>query len=337
MEISMKSKYAVTFGEVMMRLSTPAFARFTQAKNFNVVFGGAEANVGISLAKFGIPATHVTRLPEHDLGNSVVQYLKGHGVDTSSVQFGTERLGVYFVENGAMHRAPKIIYDRSDSAFANITSGQFDWDTIMQQASWFHWTGITPAISQGAADECLAAIRAARKHGVRISGDINYRRNLWQYGKSATDVMPALIEGTDYMVAAVTDITNCLGIAAEDFDSASARVMKQCPSIKRIACTQRNTISASHNKLQGSLWNGKQRLSSREYDLTHIVDRIGGGDAYMAGLIYGWMKNFDDQQTLEFATAASVLKHSIEGDANVVTVEEVQSLVKNENTGKLLR
>jgi 2-dehydro-3-deoxygluconokinase len=333
----MDTKHVVTFGEIMMRLSTPGFGRFTQAQTFNVVYGGAEANVSISLAKFGLNASHVTRLPEHDLGEAVLRYLKAHNVDTSSVQFGNDRLGIYFVENGAMHRAPKIIYDRFNSAFANVKRGQFDWDAIMKKASWFHWTGITPAISQGAADECLAAILAAKKYGIPVSGDINYRRNLWQYGKKATEVMPPLIEGTQYLVAATSDISNCLGINAPDFDTACAKVMETNSSIKKVACTERETISASHNKLTGILWNGKQRITSRQYDLTQIVDRIGGGDAYMAGLIYGWMKNLGDQQTLDFATAASALKHSIEGDANLATVGEVQALVKNENTGKLLR
>lgn len=331
------SKQAVTFGEVMMRLSVPGFGRFTQAQNLNIVYGGAEANVSISLAHFGIGAAHVTRLPENDLGKSVVQYLNQQGVGTSYIQFGSERLGLYFLENGSMQRAPKIIYDRFDSAFAHIRPGQIDWDSIMKNAAWFHWTGITPAISQGAADTCLEAIRAAKKHNVPVSGDINYRRNLWQYGKQASDVMPALIEGTQYMIAGLSDITNCLGITDADFSAACGKVMKSYPGIKRITHAHRDTISASHNKIHGILWNGKTLLRSREHDLTHIVDRVGAGDAFMAGLIYGWMKNSDDQQTLEFAVAASALKHSVEGDANVVTVEEVEALVKNENTGKLLR
>jgi 2-dehydro-3-deoxygluconokinase len=330
-------KQAVTFGEVMMRLSVPGFGRFTQAQSFNVVYGGAEANVSISLAHFGIEAAHVTRLPDNDLGKSVVQYLNNHGVGTSYIQHGSERLGLYFLENGSMQRAPKIVYDRFDSAFAHIKGGQIDWDTVMKNASWFHWTGITPAVSQGAADACLEAIRAAKKYNVPVSGDINYRRNLWQYGKKASDVMPALIEGTHYMIAGLSDITNCLGITDADFSAACSNVMKSYPGIKKITHAHRDTISASHNKIHGLLWDGKTLLRSREHDLTHIVDRVGAGDAFMAGLIYGWMKNLDDQQTLEFATAASALKHSVEGDANLATVEEVEALVKDENTGKLLR
>jgi 2-dehydro-3-deoxygluconokinase len=327
----------VTFGEVLMRLSAPDFGRFSQAKSYNVVYGGAEANVGISLAHFGIPATHVTRLPDHAIGKSVVQFLKSNNVDTSHITFGSERLGLYFLENGAMQRAPKIIYDRFDSAFAHISPGQINWESIMQRASWFHWTGITPAISQGAADVCLEAITAAKKYNVPVSGDLNYRRNLWQYGKQAIDVMPALINGSQYIIAGLPDIENCAGINSEDFIKACRQMLQTYPQIKAITHVHRETISASHNKIQGVFWNGQNLLTSREYDLTHIVDRVGAGDAYMAGLIYGWLNNYADQQTLEFATASSALKHSIEGDVNLATVEEVDALVKDQNTGKLLR
>lgn len=331
------SRHVVTFGEIMMRLSVPGFGRFLQAQNLNVVYGGAEANVAISLSRLGIPSSHVTRLPQNDFGSAVVDYLSHHGVDTSSILLGDGRLGLYFVENGAMQRAPKIIYDRFNSAFANIKSQQIEWENVMRNASWFHWTGITPAISQGAADSCLEAIKAARKYDVPVSGDINYRRNLWQYGKKAIDVMPALIEGTQYMIAGLTDIANCIGVNTGNFEDVCTSVMQSFPALKKITHTHRETISASHNKIQGVLWNGTETLRSREYDLTHIVDRVGAGDAYMAGLIYGWMKKMNDQQTIEFATAASALKHSIEGDANLVTAEEVEALVKDENTGKLLR
>jgi 2-dehydro-3-deoxygluconokinase len=207
----------------------------------------------------------------------------------------------------------------------------------MQQASWFHWTGITPAISQAAADACLEAINAAQKFQVPVSGDINYRRNLWQYGKQAIDVMPSLVRGTQYIVAGESDIENCLGITSSDFENACLNAIQNYPSIKKIAQTNRETVSASHNRVEGIIFDGKKKFVSRKYDLTHIVDRVGGGDAFMAGLIYGWMKNLGDQQTVEFATAASALKHSIEGDANLSTLQEVEALVKNENTGRLLR
>jgi 2-dehydro-3-deoxygluconokinase len=336
-QVQVMKKYAITFGEIMMRLSTTGHNRFTQSESFKVVYGGAEANVSIALSKLGIDASHVTRLPQNDLGKAVIEYLDRHRVQTSFIQFGEERLGLYFLENGSMHRAPKIIYDRFDSAFANLRPGQFDWTAIMQQASWFHWTGITPAISQATADVCLEAIQAANRFGVPVSGDINYRRNLWQYGKKAIDVMPALVHGTQFVIAGESDLQNCLAITGSDFQDAAMKTMQYYASIKKIAHTNRQTLSASHNRIEGLIFDGNRTYSSRQFDLTHIVDRVGGGDAFMAGLIYGWMKPMNDQQTVEFATAASALKHSIEGDANLSTLEEVIALVKDENTGKLLR
>jgi 2-dehydro-3-deoxygluconokinase len=330
-------KRVITFGEIMLRLSTPSFARFTQASQFNALYAGSEANVASSLAILGIPAAHVTRFPQHDLGQAATQSLKRYGVDTQYIVYGDERIGVYFLENGAIHRASRIIYDRFDSAFAHIMPGMIDWDTIMKQASWFHWTGITPAISQGAADVCYEAIQSARKNNVTISGDINYRRNLWQYGKSARDVMPALIESTDIIVAGIADMENCVGISGDSFEGACKAFMKANPGTKKIASTVRDSISSSHNKLKGILWNGKNLSTSKEYDLTHIVDRVGAGDAFMAGLIYSIINKKNDQQIIEFATAAGALKHTIEGDVNLSTAEEVENLVKGENVGKLLR
>jgi len=330
-------KKVITFGEIMMRLSTPGFARFTQATQFNVLYAGSEANVASSLALLGISAAHVTRFPEHDLGRAATQTLQRYGVDTSHIVYGDERIGVYFLENGSMQRASRIVYDRFDSAFAHIKPGMIDWDVIMQQASWFHWTGITPAISQGAADVCLEALQSARKHNVTISGDINYRRNLWQYGKSARDLMPPMIALTDIVIAGITDMENCMGVTGDTYEAACKAFQKANPATKHISSTLRDSVSSSHNKLRGMLWNGKELLHSREYEMTHIVDRVGGGDAFMAGLVYGFMKKKTDQQTIEFATAASVLKHSIEGDVNLSTVEDVEALVKGENIGKLLR
>lgn len=321
----------------MMRLSVPGNGRFTQAETFQAVYGGSEANVGVALSNFGIPAAHVTRLPDNDLGKSVVQHLRRYNVNTDHIVFGDERLGLYFLENGAMQRPPRIIYDRFHSAFSFIKPGQIDWNTVMKEASWFHWTGITPAISQGAADVCKEAIEAANKHGVTVSGDINYRRNLWQYGKDARDIMPALIKGTHYMIAGISDIENCLGIKGNDYAVVCKEVINKNSQIKKISFTHRDTISASHNKIHGVMFDGNNLLESKEYDLTHIVDRVGAGDAFMAGLIYGWLKKYDDQQTLEFGTASCALKHSIEGDVNLATVEEVETLIKGENTGKLLR
>ncbi|MBL7856989.1 MAG: sugar kinase [Cyclobacteriaceae bacterium] len=330
-------KKIITFGEIMMRLSTPGYLRFVQADQFNVLYAGSEANVAVSLSYLGLPAEHVTRFPDNDFGLAATQSLKRYGVCTDHILYGDERIGVYFLENGSMQRSSTIIYDRFDSAFAHIQPGMIDWDTIMKEASWFHWTGITPALSQGAADVCREAIESARKNGATVSGDINYRRNLWQYGKSARDVMPALIESTDVVVAGIADMENCAGISGDTMEEASIKFMKTFPNTKKISTTIRKSISSSHNKIAAVLWSGKELIQSKEYDLTHIVDRVGSGDAFMAGLVYGMIKKWSDQQTIEFATAACALKHAVAGDVNLVTAQEIEALVCGENVGKLLR
>lgn len=331
------SNKVVTIGEIMMRLSTPGFTRFVQADSMDVVYAGSEANVAVSLSLFGLPAAHITRFPDNDLGRAATQALERYGVDVRHVAFGSERIGVYFLENGAMQRSSRIIYDRFNSAFANIRPEHVDWDSVLDGASWFHYTGITPAISQGAADVCLIGAKKARAKGIKVSGDINYRRNLWQYGKSAREVMPALIEQTDIVVAGTTDFENCAGIKGADFLDSCRRAMEHFPNIKKITSTHRESVSSSHNRMHAQLWDGKVNYTSQTYDLTHIVDRVGTGDAYMAGLIYGWLKNKSDQDTLEFAIAACALKHSVPGDVNLVTVAEVEALQSGENVGKLLR
>jgi 2-dehydro-3-deoxygluconokinase len=331
------NKYVVTFGEVMLRLSTPSHSRFTQTKSFDATYAGAEANVAVSLANLGIPSAHVTRFPNNDLGNAAVNSLRQYGVETRHILYGDERIGVYFLENGSMQRASRIIYDRFDSAFANIGSDEVNWDHILKHASWFHYTGITPAISKTAADACISAVKTARKLGVKVSGDINYRRNLWQYGKSAQDIMPELIEHTDIILAGKNDVENCCGITGENTEDAFRKMMKSFPAIKKIASTKRESLSSSHNEISARLWNGHEMIKSKKYDLTHIVDRIGAGDAFMAGLIYGLINKKDDVWSLEFATAASAWKHSIEGDFNLASADEIETLMKGENIGKLLR
>lgn len=333
----MKGNTVVTFGEVMLRLSPPGFARLTQSPSLNVTYGGAEANVAASLASFGVRSAHVTRFPQNDLGEAATMSLRKNGVDTSYIKYGEERMGVYFLENGSIHRASRIVYDRFDSAFAHIQKGEIDWDEVLEGASWFHYTGITPAISQGAADVCLEALQAARQKQIKISGDINYRRNLWQYGKTAKDIMPSLVELTDVVVAGITDLENCIGVTGKTFEEACKVAVKQYPNIQLITTTERNSISSSHNIISALLFDGKKTIHSKSYDLTHIVDRVGAGDAYIAGLIYGLLAKKDLQHSLEFAIAASAWKHTIEGDVNLVSVQEIESLVKGENVGKLLR
>jgi 2-dehydro-3-deoxygluconokinase len=331
------NKKVISLGDVMMRLSTRGHSRFVQADSFEVRYAGSEANVTAALAGWGTPAAHITRFPENDLGRAATEALQKCGVDTSYIIYGPERLGIYFLENGAMQRASRIVYDRFDSAFAHIKSEMFEWENIMQHASWFHWSGITPALSQGAADVCLKAIETARKFNVPVSGDINYRRNLWQYGKQPLNVMPALISMCDVVVGGSTDFENCLGISGNDFESVCKLVMKANPAVKKIATTERESISSSHNKISALLFTGKTLMKSKTYDLTHIVDRVGSGDSFMAGLIYGMLHSKTDADALEFATASCALKHSIEGDVNLCTVEEIEALVRDENVGKLLR
>jgi 2-dehydro-3-deoxygluconokinase len=331
------NKRVVTFGEIMMRLSTPAFSRFTQTSNFNIIYAGSEANVAASLANFGTPAEHVTRFPDNDLGTAATQTLKKLGVETKHIVFGDRRMGLYFLENGSMQRSSRIIYDRFDSAFAHIRPGMIDWVEVLEGASWFHWTGITPAISQGAADVCIEAITAARNSGLTISGDINYRRNLWQYGKTARDIMPAMIEQTDVVVAGIADMENCAGVSGETFEKACRNFIHTFSNVKKITTTVRESISSSHNRIHALLFDGKELLQSQEYDLTHIIDRVGSGDAYMGGLIHGLITGQSDLQALEFATAACAWKHSVEGDVNLASAAEIEALVKGENVGKLLR
>lgn len=329
-------KRIITLGEIMMRFSPQSHERFIQARDYQLVFGGAEANVAASLSNWGFSAAHVTAFPDHDLGKAALRYLRSSGIDTSYVYFTEGRMGLYFLEQGAMQRSSKIIYDRFHSAFSLFDSALVDWDAVFHEADWFHWTGITPAISASAALLCLDAVEAARNRGVKISGDINYRRNLWQYGKSPLEIMPELIRNTDVIIAGLTDLENCIGIQEQDYVKACRKAQEMFPAIKKISTTYRDSISSSHNALEGVLWNGEELLHSKRYDMQDIIDRVGGGDAFMAGLIYG-LADKDDQEALEFAVAASVLKHSIPGDKNFVSVEEVEHLVQGENVGKLFR
>lgn len=327
----------VTLGEIMLRLSAPGNSRLTQTQTLHVAYGGSEANVVISLSLFGMKAEHVTVFPNNDFGVAATQHLKKFGVITDHIQYTNERMGVYFLEEGAMQRSSRIVYDRFDSAFANIKAGSVDWKDVLKDASWFHWSGITPAISQGAADVCLEAIQTANKLGITVSGDVNYRRNLWQYGKTVLDVMPALIKGTNVVLGGTGDIENCTGIKGDGFEDAAKKLMDAYPSVKKVFKTDRDSISTSRNKISGKVFDGDKIYKSKEYDLTHIVDRVGTGDAFMAGIIYGMLNGMSDKEALDFGVAAGALKHSVEEDVNLVTVKEVESLVRDENVGKLMR
>ena len=333
----------------MLRLATPGYLRFGQARDFSATFGGAEANVAVSLANYGIPVSFVTRLPENDIARSCVADLRGYGVDTSGIVYGGDRIGIFYLETGAVARASKVIYDRAHSAMSEIRPGMVDWDRVFSGAGWFHWTGITPAISESAAMACLEAVRAARKAGLTVSCDLNYRKNLWKYGKSASEVMPELVENCDIILGNEEDAWTVFGIRPEGFDARDGKVeaasfesvcrqlKERFPRASRIAVTLRGSVSASHNTWSGVLFDGRNFFRSRQYDITHIVDRVGGGDSFMGGLIYGLLTyKGDDGKALEFATAASCLKHTIYGDYNQVTVSEVEKLMSGDASGLAL-
>jgi 2-dehydro-3-deoxygluconokinase len=344
----MKTK-VVTFGEVMLRLTTPGFSRFGQQNQFDVNFGGGEANVAVSLANYGLNAEFVSRLPNNDIADACLREMKGLGVCTKNIVKGGDRMGIYFVEKGAVARASKVIYDRAFSSFSTIESNMLDWKEILKDATWFHWSGITPAVSESAALACLEGIRVANKLGVTVSCDLNYRKKLWNYGKSATEVMPKLVEGTDIVMGNEEDAEMCLGIKPENTDitkgeidadaysAVSERIIKEFPRVKKVITTLRESVSASHNNWSGVIWNGKELLKSKSYRITHIVDRVGGGDSFMGGLIYGLTQLGSDQEALEFAVAASALKHTVDGDYNRVTIEEVKKLMGGDASGRVSR
>jgi len=334
----------------MLRLATPGQSRFTQAKSFEACFGGGEANVAVSLANFGEAVSFVTRLPENDLGDACLRDLEGHRVDTQYILRGGSRMGIYFLENGAVQRPSKVIYDRAGSSFATLETGMFNWEGIFEGADWFHWTGITPAVSQGAADSCREAIEVAREMGITVSCDLNYRAKLWKWGKKAGEVMPDLVAMCDVAIGNEEDAEKVFGIKSPDVDVSAGKVKadhyrfvceslaKSFPSLKTIAITLRGSISASHNTWSGVLWHENEFHSAPVYDILPIVDRVGTGDAFAAGLIHGLRKyKTDCQTTLNFATAASCLKHSIPGDFNAVSVSEVEALMAGEASGRVSR
>jgi 2-dehydro-3-deoxygluconokinase len=340
----------VTFGEVMLRLATPGFERFGQTNLLSATYGGGEANVAVSLAYYGIPVSFVTRLPKNDIAQACINELRGFGVNVNHIVSGGERMGIYFLETGAVSRASKVIYDRSNSAIAQIKSGMIDWNKVLDGASWFHWTGITPAISQGAADVCLEGIKVANEKGITVSCDLNFRKNLWKYGKTAGEVMPVLVNGCDVVLGNEEDAEMALGIKPEGvnvtlghieaaaYQSVSEQIMKKFPRCKKVITTLRGSINANHNTWSGVLWDGKKLYEAPTYQITHIVDRVGGGDSFMGGLIYGLLtyKN-DAQKALNFAVAASCLKHTIYGDYNRVTVDEVEKLMLGDTSGRVSR
>ena len=334
----------------MLRLSPPGYQRITQARSFDLVYGGGEANVAVSLANFGEKVQYVTRLPKNELGDACIQYLRQYGIDTGFILRGGERLGIYFLESGAAQRGSKVLYDRSNSSISTIQPGMLDWQAIFDGADWFHWTGITPAISEGMAQVCLEAIQVACQKGIPISCDLNYRTKLWKWGKSAGEVMPQLIQYCQIAIGNEEDIEKVFGIKAPNTDVTRAKVEagnykivceelnRRFPNLKIIAITLRGSISASHNTWSGVLWDSAGFYSGLTLDLAFIVDRVGGGDAFAGALIYA-LRHFGDdrQKALDFAIAASCLKHSIYGDFNLATLEEVEKIMGGDVSGRVSR
>lgn len=335
-------KKVVALGEILLRFSTTDHLRISQSNAFNADYGGSELNVLTSAANFGMDCEMVTVLPDNDLGMAAIMQMRKFNIGTQFIPKTGERLGLYFLEKGASVRGSKIIYDRAHSSFSQIQTGMINWEEVFKEADWFHWSGITAGVSQGAADVCLEAIEVAYKMGLTISTDFNYRANLWNYGKSAGEVMKAMVSkchiilAGDYASRQYFDI-HATGDTEDDLNKSLCEKLKaRFPVAKKIIITHRDNISALHNKWSAVLYADGKLLKSQTYDITDIVDRIGAGDSFMGALIYG-LNHFEDQRALEFAVAASCLKHTVYGDANLVTAQEVIDLVQGDTTGRVRR
>jgi len=344
----------ITFGEIMLRLKAPHQERFFQSLLLEATFGGGEANVAVSLANYGVDVAFVTVLPKNLIADGCIRDMRRAGVDTSLIVRGGERMGIYFLEAGSNQRPSVVVYDRAGSSIATAGLGSIDWDRVFSGASWFHLTGITPAISQSAADLSLEAVQKAKQQGLTVSCDYNYRKNLWKYGKSAQEVMRQIVACVDIGIANEEDCQAALGISVQigsdwkqevesgklDVDryrALSDQVLKVFPNLKMQAITLRESHSADHNGWSACLNNRSQFLVSRHYEIADIVDRVGTGDSFAAGLIYGLLTGMNDETALDWATAASCLKHSVLGDYNLVSVIEVERLMKGEASGRVQR
>ena len=335
-------------GEIMLRLKSYGNERFLQSPGFEATFGGGEANVAVSLANFGMNADFVTFLPDNVIADECVRQLKGFGVGTGNIMRGPGRLGIYYLETGACARPSKVVYDREGSAVSLAGVDSYDWEKIFADSTWLHITGITPALSQNAADVALAAVTEANLRGITVSVDLNYRKNLWKYGVEAKEVMTKIASLTDVIIANEEDCQKSLGITVDvdvtagkidddKYMELTGKVMEAYPNAKIVAVTLRESISADHNGWRACINDGEDFYVSRRYDITDIVDRVGGGDSFAAGLIYG-LNNYDsDEKALEFAVAASCLKHTIPGDFNRVTVREVETLMAGDGSGRVQR
>ena len=339
-------KRVITFGEIMLRLAPEGYYRFVQAEKYGATFGGGEANVAVSLANFGVDAVFVSKVPKHEIGQACVNSLRRFGVDTDEILRGGDRLGIYYLEKGASQRPSKVIYDRAGSSISQATKDEFDWEDILEGADWFHFTGITPALGDNVAEICLEAVKAAKKKGITVSCDLNYRNKLWSKEK-AGEVMGELCKYVDVCIANEQDADDVFGIKARNTDVTSGKVdhegykdvalqLASRFGFKKVAITLRGSISANDNDWAGMLYDGNDFFFSRTYPV-HIVDRVGGGDSFGGGLIYACLNDYSGQDTINFAVAASCLKHSIEGDYNMVTVDEVKKLAGGDASGRVQR
>lgn len=336
----------ITFGELMLRLAPEGYYRFLQSEKYLATFGGAEANVAVSLANYGIDVAFVSKLPKHEIGQTVVNSLRKYGVDTSLIVRGGDRVGVYYCEKGASQRPSKVIYDRAYSAIAMADKSDFDWDKIFEGVEWFHFTGITPALSDSMAEITLLALQQAKKRNVTVSCDLNYRNKLWSKEK-AGKIMSELCSYVDYCIANEEDAKDVFGIEADNTDIYSGKLNREGYisvakkltdkfNFKGVAITLRESLSANDNNWSAMLYTGGEAYFSKKYSV-HIVDRVGGGDSFGGGLIYSLISGYDEQSTIEFAVAASCLKHSIEGDYNLVSVDEVKKLAGGDASGRVQR
>jgi len=336
----------ITFGEIMLRLAPEGYSRFLQAQSYGATFGGGEANVAVSLANYGIDAAFVTKLPKHEIGQAAVNSLRQFGVDTSKIIRGGNRVGIYFLEKGASQRPSKVIYDRSHAAIAEAVIADFNWNVIFDGAAWFHFTGITPALSDNAAAITLEAVKAAKEKGLTVSCDLNYRKNLWSKEK-ACETMSSLMPFVDLCIANEEDAADVFNIHAKNTDVTSGNISHEGYKevaqalidrfgFKKVSITLRESISANDNNWAAMYCCCGEFFFSRKYAM-HIVDRVGGGDSFGAGLIYANLKGFSPQESVEFAAAASCLKHSVEGDFNHVTVDEVKKLAAGDAAGRVQR
>ena len=336
----------ITLGEIMLRLSTPGNTRIVQSDSFDVNYGGGEANVAVSLANYGHDAYYVTKLPKHEVGQAAVNALRRYGVHTDYIVRSGNRVGIYYLESGSAMRPSKVIYDRADSAIAKANSSDFDFDAIMEGADWFHFSGITPAISDSAAELTLIACKKAKEHGVKVSCDLNYRKKLWSVEK-AQSVMTPLMEYVDVCIGNEEDAQYCLGFKPDaDVEAGNTsadgyysifKQMKEKFNFEYVVSTLRESYSASHNGWKALIYDGKEFYESKHYDIEPIVDRVGGGDSFSGGLIHGLLTMDNMKDALEFAVAASALKHTINGDFNLVSKEEVESLAKGNANGRVQR